>query len=79
MSGLYGKFEKICFLVVSFVFGIYFPIQILELFDYKWFVSYVVQMWYKEINNNSELNKKKKVGNCTDYLLIFIDFSCCLY
>ena len=45
--------------------------QILELFDYKYFVSYVVQMWYKEINNNSELNKKKKVGNCTDYLLIF--------
>ena len=36
-------------------------------------------MWYKEINNNSELNKKKKVGNCTDHLLIFIDFSCCLY
>ena len=57
----------------------YFPIQILELFDYKQFISYVVQMWYKEINNNSELNKKKKVGNCTDYLLIFIDFSCCLY
>ena len=28
--------------------------QILELFDYKYFVSYVVQMWYKEINNNSE-------------------------
>ena len=27
-------------------------------------------MWYKEINNNSECNKKKKVGNCTDYLLI---------
>ena len=54
-------------------------IQILELFDYKQFISYVVQMWYKEINNNSELNKKKKVGNCTDYLLIFIDFSCCLY
>ena len=26
-----------------------------------------------------ELNKKKKVGDCTDYLLIFIDFSCCLY
>ena len=36
-------------------------------------------MWHKEINNNSELNKKKKVGDCTDYLLIFIDFSCCLY
>ena len=36
-------------------------------------------MWYKEINNNSELNKKKRVGNCTDYLSIFIDFSCCLY
>ena len=40
-------------------------------------------MWYKEINNNSELNIKKKDGNCTDYLLIFywyfIDFSCCLY
>ena len=36
-------------------------------------------MWYKEINNNSELNEKKKVGNCTDYLFIFIDFSCCLY
>ena len=36
-------------------------------------------MWYKEINNNSELNIKKKVGNCTDYLLIFIDFSFCLY
>ena len=36
-------------------------------------------MWYKEINNNSELNKKKRVGHCTDYLLIFIDFSCCLY
>ena len=49
----------------------YFPIQILDLFDYKQFVSYVVQMWYKEINNNSELNIKKKVGNCTDYLLIF--------
>ena len=49
----------------------YFPIQILELFDYKQFVSYVVQMWYKEINNNSELNIKKKDGNCTDYLLIF--------
>ena len=32
----------------------YFPMQILELFDYKWFVSYVVQMWYKEIHNNSE-------------------------
>ena len=32
----------------------YFPTQILELFDYKYFVSYVVQMWYKEINNNSE-------------------------
>ena len=28
-------------------------------------------MWYKEINNYSECNKKKKVGNCTDYLLIF--------
>ena len=55
------------------------PTQILELFDYKQFVSYVVQMWYKEINNNSECNKKKKFGNCTDYLLIFIDFSCCLY
>ena len=37
--------------------------QILELFDYKQFVSYVVQMWYKEINNNSECNKKKKGGN----------------
>ena len=36
-------------------------------------------MWYKEINNNSECNKKKRVGNCTDYLLIFIDFLCCLY
>ena len=36
-------------------------------------------MWYKEINNNSELNTKKKVRNCTDYLLLFIDFSCCLY
>ena len=36
--------------------------QILELFDYKQFISNVVQMWYKEINNNSELNKKKKVG-----------------
>lgn len=36
-------------------------------------------MWYKEINNNSECNKKKKVGNCADQLLIFIDFSCCLY
>ena len=36
-------------------------------------------MWYKEINNNSECNTKKKVRNCTDYLLIFIDFSCCLY
>ena len=58
---------------------LYFTIQILELFDYKYFVSYVVQMWYKEINNNSECNKKKRVGNCTDYLLIFIDFSCCLY
>ena len=31
-------------------------------------------MWYKEINNNSELNKKKKVGNYTDYLLIFYCF-----
>ena len=57
----------------------YFPIQIFELFDYKQFISNVVQMWYKEINNNSECNKKKIVGNCTDYLLIFIDFSCCLY
>ena len=28
-------------------------------------------MWYKEINNNSELNTKKKIRNCTDYLLIF--------
>lgn len=28
--------------------------QILELFDYKQFVSYLVQMWYKEIHNNSE-------------------------
>ena len=36
-------------------------------------------MWYKEINNNSECNIKKRVGNCTDYLLIFIGFSCCLY
>ena len=57
----------------------YFPIQILDLFDYKQFVSYVVQMWYKEINNNYECNIKKRVGNCTDYLLIFIDFSFCLY
>ena len=31
-------------------------------------------MRYKEINNNSELNKKKKVGNYTDYLLIFYCF-----
>ena len=27
MSGLCGEFEKICFLVVSFVFGIDFPMQ----------------------------------------------------
>ena len=67
-------------LIVNQLGGIfYFPMQILELFDYKWFVSYVVQMWYKELNTNSELNEKKKVGNCTDYLLMFIDFSCCLY
>ena len=42
-------------------------------------ISSLYLTWYKEINNNSECNKKKKVVNCTDYLLIFIDFSCCLY
>ena len=36
-------------------------------------------MWYKEINNNSELNTKKKVRNFTDYLSIFVDFLYCLY
>ena len=31
-------------------------------------------MWYKEINNNSELNTKKKVRNCTYYWSIFSAF-----